>query len=92
MRNICLPWNVRDRNQFAYLARQVLPEASASVCNAYRKATQNPHGYMILDFAQDTDDLLQFRTNVFPDEYPPFIYARVNDEANKIKLSPSAST
>jgi hypothetical protein len=26
--------NVRDRNQFAYLARQVLPEASASLCNA----------------------------------------------------------
>jgi len=32
-------------NQFAYLARQVLPEASASLCEAYRAATQNPHGY-----------------------------------------------
>jgi hypothetical protein len=26
--------NVRDRNQFAYLARQVLPENSASLCEA----------------------------------------------------------
>jgi len=41
--------NVRDRNQFAYLTRQVLPEASASLGEAYREATQNPHGYMILD-------------------------------------------
>jgi hypothetical protein len=47
---------------------------------------------MILDFAQDTNDLLPFRTNVFPDEYPLVIYARVNDEAHKIQLSSSAST
>jgi hypothetical protein len=76
----------------SYLARQVLPEASASLCNAYREATQNPQGYMILDLAQDTDDLLWFRTNVFPDEYPPVIYARVNDEAHKIQLPSSAIT
>jgi hypothetical protein len=84
--------NVRDRNQFAYLARQVLPEASASLCNAYREATQNPHGYMILDFAQDTDDRLRFRTNVFPDEHSPVIDARENDESHKILLSSTAST
>jgi hypothetical protein len=84
--------NVRDRNQFAYLARQVLPEMSASLCEAYREATQKPDGYMILDFAQDTDDLLRYRTNVFPSEYPPIIYGRVNDEAHKIQLPPSTST
>jgi hypothetical protein len=84
--------NVRDRNQFAYLARQVLPEASASLCEAYREATQRPHGYMILDFAQDTEDLLRYRTNVFPSQYPTIIYARVNDEAHKIQLPPSKRT
>ena len=84
--------NVRDRNQFSYLARQVLPEASASLCEAYREATQSPYGYMILDFAQDTDDRLRYRTNVFPSEYPPICYVRVNDEAHKIQLSPSTST
>jgi hypothetical protein len=84
--------NIRDRNQFAFLARQVLPEASASLCNAYHEATQNRHGYIILYFAQDRDDRQRFRTNVFPDEYPPVIYARVNDEAQKIQLSSSAST
>ena len=84
--------NVHDRNQFSYLARQVLPEASASLCEAYREATQSPYGYMILDFAQDTDDRLKYRTHVFPSEFPPICYARVNDEAHKIQLSPSAST
>ena len=64
----------------------MLLEASASLYEAYREATQNPHGYMILDFAQDTDDLLRYRTNVFPSEYPSIIYARVKDEAHKIQL------
>jgi hypothetical protein len=84
--------NVRDRNQFSFLARQVLPENSASLCAAYRDATQNPHGSLILDFDQETDDLLRFRTNVFPHQYYPIIYARVNDEADKIQLSSSPST
>jgi len=84
--------NVRDRNQFALFARQVLPGASARLCEAYREATQSPHRYMILDFAQNKDDRLRYRTNVFPSEYPPFIYAQVNDEAHKIQLSPSKIT
>ena len=84
--------NVRDRNQFSYLARQVLPEASASLCAAYKEATRNAHGYLILDFAQDTDDRLRFLTNVFPSEYPPVIYAPVNNEVDTIELSPSTST
>jgi hypothetical protein len=46
---------------------------------------------MILDFAQDRDERLRYRINVFPSEYPP-IYARVNDEAHKIQLSPSPRT
>jgi hypothetical protein len=46
---------------------------------------------MFLDFAQDTNELLRFRTNLFSDEYPPVIYAGVNDE-HKIQLSSSASS
>jgi len=84
--------NVRDKNEFSYLARQVLPEASASLCKAYRKATQSRYGYLILDFARDTDDRLRYRTNVFPDEYPPISYDSVTGKAHKIQLSPSAST
>ena len=47
--------------------------------------------YLILDFAQDTDDRLRYRTNVFPDEYPPIIYVPTSDEADKIELPRSAS-
>ena len=78
--------NVRDENQFLYLERQAYPEGSHSLYESYLDATRQPHGYFILDFAQDTDDKLRFRNNVFPDEYPPIIYAPVNNETRKIKL------
>ena len=83
--------NVRDKSQFQYLARQVHPEDSGSLFKAYLDATERPHGYLILDFAQDTDDLLRYRTNVFPNEYPPIIYVPTSDEADKIELPRSAS-
>jgi hypothetical protein len=66
--------NVRDRNQFSFLTRQVNTENSDSLYRAYLDATGKPHGYLILDFAQDTDDRDRFRTNVFPDQYPLVLY------------------
>jgi len=85
--------NVRDKSQFQYLARQVHPEDSDSLYKSYLEATERAHGYLILDFAQDTDDRLRFRTNVFADEYPPIIYmpTKKGDEADKIELPCSAS-
>jgi len=86
--------NVRDKSQFQHLARQVHPEHSDSLYKAYLDATERPHGYVILDFAQDTDDRLRYRTSFFPDEYQPKIYVpttTTGDEADKIELPRSAS-
>jgi hypothetical protein len=80
---------VRDTNQFLYLAHQVHPENSDSLYRAYIYATEKPHGYLILDFAQDTNDLLRYRTNVFPEEYLPIIYVPMKDAADKIELQHS---
>jgi hypothetical protein len=78
--------NVRDKNQFTYLARQVFPEDSDGLYKAYQDATQRPHGYLVLDLSQDKEDRLRFRTIIFPSEYPPLIYAAVGYEKDKIKL------
>jgi len=85
--------NVRDKSQFQYLARQVHPEDNDSLYKSYLEATERAHGYLILDFAQGTDDCLRYRSNVFPDEYPPIIYmpTKKGDEADKIEVSRSAS-
>jgi len=56
--------NARNRNQFSFLAREVYPENSDSIYKAYLDANSRPHGYLILDLAQDTDGRLRFRNNV----------------------------
>ena len=82
--------NVRDKKQFMYLANQVYPEDSLGLYNAYLDATTRPHGYLILDLTQDTVDGLRFRTNIFPEEYPPVVYFDKGDETCEVELaSPS---
>ena len=74
--------NVIDKNQFTHLARQVYPEDSGGLYGAYLDAAAKPHGYLVLDLSQDADDLLRFRTNIFPKELSPIIYTPLTDETN----------
>ena len=71
---IVLLKNTRDKNQFTHLGHQVYPEDSAGLYKAYLEATTKPHGYLVLDLSQDTDDRLRFRNNIFADEVPPAFY------------------
>ena len=48
--------NVREKKQFMYLANELYPEGSFGLYNAYLDAKHRPHGYLILDLTQDTDD------------------------------------
>jgi len=77
--------NVRDNNQFMFLALHVYPEKSASPYKAYLGSTQRPHGYLLLDLSQDTDDSLRFRTIIFPTEQT-IVYSPISDEASEIVL------
>jgi len=76
-----------------FLARQVYPENSISLYNAYLNATERPYGYIGLDLSQDTNDHLRLRTNIFPsDPNPPIIYCAIENEAREILLSRSSRT
>jgi hypothetical protein len=83
--------NVRDKNQFTHLNRQVYPENTRSLYKPYVDATHRPNGYFLLDLPQESEDRLRFRTNVFPSEYHPIIHATdIEDvEAGKFELSRS---
>jgi hypothetical protein len=82
--------NVRDKNQFLYLARQVHPEDSDSLNRAYIDATEKPHGYLILDCtgykrpAAVSNQRLSGRVS-------PIIYVPTKDETDKIELPHSTS-
>jgi len=77
---------VSDKKQLAYLANQVYSEDSLRIYNAYVDATQRPHGYLILYLTEDKDEGLRFRTNKFPEEYPPVVYSDIGDEACEVEL------
>jgi hypothetical protein len=58
--------NVRDENQFAYLARQVYSKDSNGLYESYLEATRRPHGYLLLD-------LTRYRPpSSIPNSYIPF--------------------
>lgn len=60
--------NPRDRAQFSHLSRQVCPQNTRFLEEAYQEATKRPHGYLLLDLKQSTDDSLRYRTNILPGE------------------------
>jgi hypothetical protein len=66
--------NSRDKQPFTHLARQVYSENSKSLYEAYLDATDNAQGYVVLEFAQHTDDKLRYQTRIFPDEHPIILF------------------
>lgn len=61
--------NPRDRAEIKYLARQMYPDKTRFIEEAYVNATETPHGYLLLDLKQSTPDLVRVRTSVFPAIY-----------------------
>jgi hypothetical protein len=58
--------NPRDKSQVVCLARQVYPENISSFHGAYLEACRAPHSFLFLDFSQSSNDILRFRTKIFP--------------------------
>lgn len=62
--------NPRDKQQINTLSRQVFPENTRYIQEAYKDATSRPHGYLLFDLKQSTPDLYRFRTNIFTTDNP----------------------
>ena len=56
----------RDKMQIMTLAKQVQPNASNFFMSAYEQATQASHGYLIVDFKQDTPENLRLKSRIIP--------------------------
>jgi hypothetical protein len=66
--------NPRDVSQVAILAWQMYPGKSQFVVEAYKDATKEPHGYLLIDLRPDTDDRYRIRTKIFPDDPRQYVY------------------
>lgn len=62
--------NPRDRVQIQTLSRQVCPENSRYIQEAYKDATDEAFGYLLFDMKQSTPDLYRYRTHIFPGDIP----------------------
>lgn len=44
------------------------------IADVFRKATERPHGYLMLDFTQQADDNLRVRTRIFPQDAKNIVF------------------
>ena len=64
--------NPRDATQIRTLGQQMYPENPRMLVSAYRDATSEPYGYLLLNLRPDACDALRIQTDVFSKE--PTVY------------------
>ena len=68
--------NPRDKSQFEFLSRQILPHNSKTLVDIFQKATTKPYNYLFLDLTQECLEEYRFRSNIF--ETPMTIYKPIS--------------
>lgn len=66
--------NPSDQSQILNLGKQLFPGKHKYFIESYNDATNEPHGYLLVDLTQSTPDSYRLRTNIFPNE-TQYIYA-----------------
>jgi len=67
--------NPRDALQVATLGRQMYPGNSNFLVEAFKDATERPHGYLLIDLHPVTLEKFRIRTNIFKGERQ-YVYVR----------------
>lgn len=75
--------NPRDQSAIKYLAQQIAPSNTTFILDTYKHALQEPFSYLLIDLHQQTNDIIRFRTNIFPHELPIKVYVIDNDKKKK---------
>ena len=60
--------NPRDQGQMRSLAQQVFPAQVNFFMDAFREATKNEHGYLLLDLHPRTPDAVRVRSSIFKND------------------------
>ena len=56
--------NPRDSSSIGTLAQQFAPNNVKTIKSIFKKATMNPHSYLLLDYRQDTEEKHRMRSNI----------------------------
>lgn len=57
-----------DTSQVRTMSWRMFPEAPKYLLSSFRLATSEPHGYLLIDRTQSTDDSCRLRTRIVPDK------------------------
>jgi hypothetical protein len=64
----------RYRSVITHVAKNFAPKNIKYVQEAFKKATEYPHGYLLFDFANDTPDCYRLRSKIYPSGDDMFIF------------------
>ena len=67
--------NARDATKVANVVRQMYPDKSALMIEAFKNATSAPYWYLLIDLKQETDDKLRLRMGIFAEDVQ-YVYLR----------------
>ena len=82
--------NPRNKTHIVYLARKFYPENISVFQNTYLEVCKDPHTYLFFDLTQPINDLLRFRTKIFPVETTEvFAHVRGNESVEVAATLPS---
>lgn len=71
--------NLRDKQQFSFLSRQLYPENPKELLRVYKDITREPYTYLLIDLSQRINNLLRFRTDIFKEDYICVVYSNIKD-------------
>lgn len=66
--------NPRENAQIQYFARQLRPNSSKWIVDAYHEVTKTPFSCFLIDVTQETPDQYRFRSHYLPSEAPMKIW------------------
>ena len=69
--------NMRDGQQIVSLGKQLYPGKGMVLIEAYKDATKQKYGYLIIDMTANGDDTYRMRSKIFPGE-DPWVYIPQN--------------
>ncbi len=70
--------NPRDRTQIRYLAREMYPENSKFLIEAFNDATKSAHGYIFIDNKQETNDKIRVQSNIIDEIRSVYVNKKLN--------------
>jgi len=76
----------RDKRQFEYLARQMYPQNSKELVRVFNEATSQAYSYFIIDFGQETNEWLRFKTDIFNPIYSAICYVNTKQKNDQVEF------